>query len=191
MPFKVILVDVSAPPQKVFSPPPPRIPQFAADTLPAPPPPGNPPPCGIFNKKPTPPSWRLGLPLPPPRAEKKKKIRNVHQVISVDCLKRLFGRVIVAFPAQQMWHMLHSVAQEPNRNRKPESSEPFFPKPNPEGPERHLDAARQKLPRDNFCRSTAAQLPSPRGAILKEEKMSSTVGERQFGRHFKRQFGRG
>ena len=32
-----------------------------------------------------------------------------------------------------------------------------------EGPERHLDAARQKLPRDNFCRSVAAQLPSPRG----------------------------
>ena len=31
------------------------------------------------------------------------------------------------------------------------------------GPERHLDAARQKLPRDNFCRSLAAQLPSPRG----------------------------
>ena len=30
-------------------------------------------------------------------------------------------------------------------------------------PERHLDAARQKLPRDNFCRSLAAQLPSPRG----------------------------
>ena len=34
---------------------------------------------------------------------------------------------------------------------------------NPEGPERHLDAARQKLPRDNFCRSIAAPLPSPRG----------------------------
>ena len=33
----------------------------------------------------------------------------------------------------------------------------------PEGLERHLDAARQKLPRDNFCRSIAAQLPSPRG----------------------------
>ena len=33
----------------------------------------------------------------------------------------------------------------------------------PEGPERHLDAARQKLPRDNFCRSLAAPLPSPRG----------------------------
>ena len=55
-----------------------------------------------------------------------------------------------------------------------------------EGPERHLDAARQKLPRDNFCRSIAAQW-----AILKEEKMSSLVGERQFGKHLKRQFGRG
>ena len=38
-----------------------------------------------------------------------------------------------------------------------------LPTPNPEGPERHLDAPRQKLPRDNFCRSIAAQLPSPRG----------------------------
>ena len=53
----------------------------------------------------------------------------------------------------------------------------------PEGPERHLDAARQKLPRDNFC---AIALTT--GAILKEEKMASTVGgERQFGRHFKRE----
>ena len=60
---------------------------------------------------------------------------------------------------------------------------------NPEGLERHLDAARQKLPRDNFCRSIAAQLPSPRGAMWEEEKMSSIVGERQFGRHFMRQFG--
>ena len=61
----------------------------------------------------------------------------------------------------------------------------------PEGPERHLDTARQKLPRDNFCRSLAAQLPSPARAVLKEEKLHFLVGERQFGRHFKRQFGRG
>ena len=40
---------------------------------------------------------------------------------------------------------------------------PEFRHLSPEGPERHLDAARQKLPRDNFCRSLAAQLPSPRG----------------------------
>ena len=52
----------------------------------------------------------------------------------------------------------------------------------PEGPERHLDAARQKLPRDNFCRAITLTA----GAILKEEKMSSIVGERQFGRHFLR-----
>ena len=65
----------------------------------------------------------------------------------------------------------------------------FCREQHPVGPERHLDAARQKLPRDNFCRSIAAQLPSPMGAILKEEKMSSIVGERQFGRHIKRQFG--
>ena len=36
--------------------------------------PENPPPRGIFKKKPIPPpSRRLGLPLPPPRAEKNKK----------------------------------------------------------------------------------------------------------------------
>ena len=39
----------------------------------------------------------------------------------------------------------------------------FLRHQNPESLERHLDAARQKLPRDNFCRSIAAQLPSPRG----------------------------
>ena len=37
------------------------------------------------------------------------------------------------------------------------------------------------------CRATTLTA----GAILKEEQMSSTVGERQFRRHFKRQFGRG
>ena len=31
----------------------------------------------------------------------------------------------------------------------------------PEGPERHLNAAKQKLPRDNFCCSVAAQLSTP------------------------------
>ena len=40
----------------------------------------------------------------------------------------------------------------------------------PGGPERHLDAARQKLPRDNFCRSAAAQLPSPRGQFGNRKK---------------------
>ena len=34
----------------------------------------------------------------------------------------------------------------------------FHPNTLPECPERHLDAARQKLPRDNFCRSIAGQL---------------------------------
>ena len=52
------------------------------------------------------------------------------------------------------------------------------------------------MPRGKNCRETifAAQLPPnalTAGAILKEETMSSIVGERQFGRHFKRQFGRG
>ena len=50
-----------------------------------------------------------------------------------------------------------------------------------EGPERHLDAARQKLPRDNFCRSIGVQLPSPPGAILKDEKISSIVGRGNLG----------
>ena len=51
------------------------------------------------------------------------------------------------------------------------------------GQKRHLDVAGQS-PRDNFCLSVA-------GVILKEEKTPSFVGERQFGRHFRRQFGRG
>ena len=46
-------------------------------------------------------------------------------------------------------------------------------------------AARQFLPLN--CRAITLTT----GAILKEEKMSSIVGERQFGRHFKRQFGWG
>ena len=46
-------------------------------------------------------------------------------------------------------------------------------------------AARHFLPLN--CRAITLTT----GAILKEEEMSSTVGERQFGRHFKRQFGRG
>ena len=43
----------------------------------------------------------------------------------------------------------------------------------PEGLERHLDAARQKLPRDNFCRSVTLT----EGSILKEEKALSCGGE--------------
>ena len=50
----------------------------------------------------------------------------------------------------------------------------------PEGLERHLqddlDVARQKLPRDNFCRSVATQLPSPRGQFWKEEKNALSCG---------------
>ena len=67
------------PEKKYLAPPPTKFPGFPADTLPAPRPPPlsweNPPPPGIFNKKPTPAhSCRLGLPLPLPRAEKKIKI---------------------------------------------------------------------------------------------------------------------
>ena len=53
------------------------------------------------------------------------------------------------------------------RKRGPNSLEKLFKTCEgvyyPEGPERHLDTARQKLTRDNFCRSIAAQLPSPWG----------------------------
>ena len=42
-----------------------------------------------------------------------------------------------------------------------------------EGLERHLHAARQKLPRDNLCHSIAAQLPSPRGQFWKKNKKLS------------------
>ena len=68
------------PEKKYLSPPPPprNSPQAPSRPL-ALPLLGDPPP-GIFNKKPTsPPSWRLGLPLPLLQAEKKKNIRNVHQ----------------------------------------------------------------------------------------------------------------
>ena len=68
------LLDISAPKKKKKTSPPLAIPQFAADTLPAP----QPLPflettlVGFTVKsRPPPPSWRLELPLPPPRAEKK------------------------------------------------------------------------------------------------------------------------
>ena len=48
--------------------------------------------------------------------------------------------------------------------------------PSPEGPERHLDAARQELPGDNFYRSFAAQLPSPQGQFGNKQKSSLLWG---------------
>ena len=62
------------PRKKIFSPPPPKSPN-SPQTPSRPlgpswkPPPPSP---GIFNKNGPPPSWCLGLPLPPSRAEKKK-----------------------------------------------------------------------------------------------------------------------
>ena len=41
---------------------------------------------------------------------------------------------------------------------------------NPDGPERHLNAARENLLGDNFYSSTAAELPSPRGQFSKSPK---------------------
>ena len=82
-------------PEKKYLAPPPAIPQFAADTLPAPQPlPGEPPPPWDFQLRieSLPPSRRLGLPLPTPREE--KKIRNVHQVALICSFvcPWLFGR---------------------------------------------------------------------------------------------------
>ena len=61
----------------------------------------------------------------------------------------------------------------------------------PVGQKRQIDVAGQKLPRDNFCLSTCLAITLTAGLILKEDKKPSLVGERQFGRHFRRQFGRG
>ena len=66
----------------IFSPPSPPPPTLPADTLPAVRAP--PPPPGIFNKE-NPPSRRLRLALPLPRAERIKKMRNVHQENSCSC----------------------------------------------------------------------------------------------------------
>ena len=88
----LILVDVSGrrrPRKKIFSPPPP-IPQFAADILPAPRPLSllETPLLGFSIKNRTPPPpWRLRLPLPPPRAEKKKK-KNIYIYIYIKYPKR-------------------------------------------------------------------------------------------------------
>ena len=59
----------------------------------------------------------------------------------------------------------------------------FGPSPRtfPEGPETHLDAARQKLPRYNLCRSIAAQLPSPRGQFWKRKKCPLLWGRGNLG----------
>ena len=66
----IILVDVSAPKKKEFSPPPPQVCPICRRH---PPGPSAPPLSSDFELKLPPPlhSWRLGLPLPPPRAEKK------------------------------------------------------------------------------------------------------------------------
>ena len=60
------------------------------------------------------------------------------------------------------------------------------PSHHPVGQKRHLDVARQKLPRDNFCLSIVS-LTLTTEVTLKDEKMPSLVGERQS----RRQFGRG
>ena len=96
---EIILVDVSALKKYLALP---KIPQFAADTLPAPRPfplLATPPLPGIFNKN-QPPYWRLGLPLRPPRPP--KKIQNVHQVILVGKTKSTVkaGPITVLFSAK-------------------------------------------------------------------------------------------
>ena len=50
----------------------------------------------------------------------------------------------------------------------------------PEGPERgHLDAARQKLPGDNFCRSIATQSPLTTGAFLNRKNVRSEKSQNE------------
>ena len=54
----------------------------------------------------------------------------------------------------------------------------------------HLHTARQTLPRDSSCSSTAARFLSPQGLFEREKKPSLAV-QRQFRSHFKRRFGWG
>ena len=145
----LFFADISAPKKNIY-PPPPKTLQFAAETLPAlrPPPPGEPP--GIFNQnRPPSPSRRLGLPLPLPRAEKIKNIRNVHQVF---IFSTLGGLSRISGVSRRQWTFLkRPLFQEtpPFRWRTPPSS--------------HTQRARRGIlmPRGKYCRETifAAQLP--------------------------------
>ena len=87
-----------------------------------------------------------------------------------------------------MWSL---VASEPIWNRGPEPSEPLFHEPKAQRAQRGILMARGK-----HCRETifAAQLsrnyPRRKGYFERGIQPSLRV-ERQFGRHFKRQFGRG
>ena len=74
--------SIAAPKKKYLAPPPPQFPNSPqTPSRPVGPSPSWRPPLlrfSIKNFQPPPPSWRLGLPLAPPRAEKIKNIRNVH-----------------------------------------------------------------------------------------------------------------
>ena len=61
----------------------------------------------------------------------------------------------------------------------------------PMGQKRHLDVAGQKLPRDSFLSLNCLAITLTAGVILKEEKVPSLVGERQFGRHLGDNLGEG
>ena len=74
---------------------------------------------------------------------------------------------------------------------KSESSKPVQIRTYPVGQKRLFDVAVQTWPRDNFWSLNCLAVALTAGVILKEEKKSSLVGERQFGRHLRRQFGRG
>ena len=60
----------------------------------------------------------------------------------------------------------------------------------PVGQKRHPDVASEVLPGDKFCLLIVSQLSLSR-VHFSERHKSPLRGERQFGRHFKRQFGRG
>ena len=80
----IVLVDVSAPKKKYLAPRPPILPNSPQTGPSAPSPPGTPPPW-ISVKTDPPPSWRLGVPLHPPRAE---KITNIETSTKFRARKR-------------------------------------------------------------------------------------------------------
>ena len=66
----------------------------------------------------------------------------------------------------------------------------FFVRNFPEGTERHLNAGRQNCRETNFTAQLQCSHPHRMGSF-EASKKSSLVGERQFGRHFKKQLGEG
>ena len=87
------------------------------------------------------------------------------------------------------------IRQRQPKNRNPREIRSARNRPYPVGQKRHPDVAGQKLPRDNCCLCIVSALsrncPHRGGHFERGEKRPSLVGERQFGRHSRRLFGRG